>query len=136
MCRYLGASIKGSWLRRRQSTLSSALLTILTGSGRTSSHWAVLSLSGQMMARVSSSSTSAAVPGKLPRPASFKAVRYFLSDQPKVLAPSVTWNGTQRVSSNILMILVLCLYSAWVLQRGSHVLQLHMGLVTAYFCRN
>ena len=59
----------------------------------TSSHCAVLSLSGQMMARVSSSSTSAAVPGRLPSPASLSAVRYFLKDQPNVLAPSVTWKS-------------------------------------------
>ena len=41
----------------------------------TSSHCAVLILSGQMMARTSSSRISAAVPGSVPSPAAFSFAR-------------------------------------------------------------
>ena len=47
----------------------------------TSSHCAVLILSGQMTARTSSSRISAAVPGSVPRPASLEAHQVFLERQ-------------------------------------------------------
>src|SRR5690606_19470324 len=49
----------------------------------TSSHSRVLTLSGQRMARTSSSSTSAAVPGREPRPASLRRRRKSATDRPQ-----------------------------------------------------
>ena len=60
---------------------------------RTSSHSAVLSLSGQSTALTSSSSTSAAVPGRLPRPPSLNASRSLDRGQPRVAAPWETSSG-------------------------------------------
>ena len=57
---------------------------------RTCSHCAVESLSGQMAARTPSSSTSAAVPGRLPRPASRSAPRKRARGHPSVAAPCIT----------------------------------------------
>ena len=55
-----------------------------------SSHSSVLILSGQMRARTSSSRISAAVPGSVLRPASFRRVRYSASGTSERRAPSVT----------------------------------------------
>ncbi len=59
----------------------------------TSSHCSVLILSGQMIARTSSSRISAAVPGSVPSPASFSCARKSRSDRPSVAAPCVTSSG-------------------------------------------
>ena len=59
----------------------------------TSTHCWVLILSGQMIARISSSRISAAVPGNVPRPASLSCARNSLSDRPSVAAPCVTSSG-------------------------------------------
>ena len=59
----------------------------------TSSHSAVLTLSGQMMARISSSRISAAVTGRDPSPASFNSARKSGSERPSVLAPCQTSSG-------------------------------------------
>ena len=55
----------------------------------TSSHCAVLTLSGQMIARTSSSRISAAVPGSVPKPASFSSARNAGPAAPSVAAPCV-----------------------------------------------
>ena len=49
----------------------------------TASHCAVVTLSGQMTRRTSSSSTSAAVPGSEPRPRSRRWARYSLEREPE-----------------------------------------------------
>ena len=56
----------------------------------TSSHWSLLILSGQSMARTSSSRISAAVPGSVLSPASFRRVRYVARSWPERRAPSKT----------------------------------------------
>ena len=55
-----------------------------------SSHSSVLILSGQMTARTSSSRISAAVPGSVLSPASFRRVRYSARGTSERRAPSVT----------------------------------------------
>ena len=55
-----------------------------------SSHSSVEILSGQITARTSSSRISAAVPGNVFRPASFKRTRYSASGTSERRAPSVT----------------------------------------------
>ena len=59
----------------------------------TSSHCSVLILSGQRMSRTSSSRISAAVPGKVPRPASRRFFRNSSSVTPRVAAPCHTSRG-------------------------------------------
>ncbi len=53
----------------------------------TSSHSAVFSLSGQMTARTSSSRISAAVPGKVLKPAALSCARNDPIGRPSVAAP-------------------------------------------------
>ena len=60
-----------------------------------SSHSSVLTLSGQMRARMSSSRISAAVPGSVLRPASFSRVRYSANGTSERRAPSVTSNAVK-----------------------------------------
>ena len=67
----------------------------------TSSHWPVLILSGQMMARTSSSRISAAVPGRVPRPASFSCARNSRTDSPSVAAPCVTSERREGVDVHL-----------------------------------
>ena len=59
----------------------------------TSSHCAVVILSGQMTARTSSSRISAAVPGNEPRPASFSSPRNACTGTPSVAAPCQISSG-------------------------------------------
>ena len=59
----------------------------------TSIHCCVLILSGQIIARISSSSISAAVPGNVPSPASFSRTRKSVKLSPSVAAPCVTSSG-------------------------------------------
>ena len=59
----------------------------------TSSHCAVLSLSGQITARTSSSRISAAVPGRVPRPASLQLAQELGDRRPSVSAPCAISSG-------------------------------------------
>ena len=59
----------------------------------TESHCSVLSLSGQIIARTSSSKTSAAVPGNVSSPASRNSNKNSLTVRPSVFAPCQTSNG-------------------------------------------
>ena len=70
---------------------------VLGGNARavsiTSSHWAVVSLSGQMILRTSSANISAAVPGSDPRPAALRSARNCRTEMPKVAAPCQISSG-------------------------------------------
>jgi len=63
------------------------------GRPRACSHCADVSLSGQMTARTASHSTSAAVPGRLPRPAAASAARKRAGGQRSDAAPCQTSSG-------------------------------------------
>ena len=89
----------------------------------TSSHWAVLILSGQITARTSSSRISAAVPGNVLRPASFRRTRYSSSGRFEVAAPCHTSNGekawmcisgTASLTAFKISMYVAPVYSGWI----------------------